>query len=86
MCASDGLQEGIATAIGIRPETLYAAADWFEPESSDEHEVETHNPYRSSPNLPEGGLDRGLPRVPGSGAGEMANRFDLATGRRAIRA
>jgi chaperonin GroEL len=31
------------------------------------------------------GLDRSLPRVPGSGAGEIINRFDLVTGRTSCR-
>ena len=44
--------QGIATALGIPPERLYAAAGWFEPESSDEHEVETA--IRTDPRLTDG--------------------------------
>jgi len=29
--------KAIATALGLPPETLYAAAGWLEPEKSDEH-------------------------------------------------
>src|SRR5580704_5427291 len=46
---SAGVLKGIARALGIPPETLYAAAGWFEPESSDEHEVETA--IRTDPGL-----------------------------------
>ena len=46
---SASVLKGIATALGIPPATLYAAAGWFEPESSDEHEVETA--IRTDPRL-----------------------------------
>jgi transcriptional regulator with XRE-family HTH domain len=38
---SASVLKGIATALGIPPERLYAAAGWFEPERGDEHQVET---------------------------------------------
>jgi transcriptional regulator with XRE-family HTH domain len=38
---SASVLKAIATALGLPPETLYAAAGWLEPEKSDEHEVET---------------------------------------------
>ena len=46
---SAGVLKAIATALGIPPETLYAVAGWFEPESSDKHEVETA--VRTDPRL-----------------------------------
>jgi transcriptional regulator with XRE-family HTH domain len=46
---SASVLKGIATALGIPPERLYAAAGWFEPERSDEHEVETA--IRTDPRL-----------------------------------
>jgi len=48
---SASVLKGIATALGIPPERLYAAAGWFEPESSGEHEVETA--IRTDPRLTE---------------------------------
>jgi transcriptional regulator with XRE-family HTH domain len=46
---SASVLKGIAAALGIPPERLYAAAGWFEPEKSDEHEVETA--IRTDPHL-----------------------------------
>jgi transcriptional regulator with XRE-family HTH domain len=46
---SAGVLKAIATALGIPPERLYAVAGWFEPESSDQHEVETA--VRTDPRL-----------------------------------
>jgi transcriptional regulator with XRE-family HTH domain len=37
---SASVLKAIATALGIPPERLYAAAGWFEPASGNEHEVE----------------------------------------------
>jgi transcriptional regulator with XRE-family HTH domain len=38
---SASVLKAIATALDIPPERLYAVAGWFEPVSSDKHEVET---------------------------------------------
>jgi transcriptional regulator with XRE-family HTH domain len=37
---SAGVLKGIAGALGIPPEKLYAAAGWFQPEKEDEADVE----------------------------------------------
>ena len=39
----------VTPALSIPPERLYAVAGWFEPESSDKHEVETA--VRTDPRL-----------------------------------
>ncbi len=41
--------KGIASALGIPPEKLYAAAGWFDASESDEHSVETA--IRTDPRL-----------------------------------
>jgi len=70
---SASVLKAIATALGIPPERLYAAAGWFEPERGNEHDVETAIRSESPPKRqPEGGLDRGLPRLPEPSTEEIA--------------